>query len=52
MRFIRVWTVTAVSPFARLVEALRGGSTGFFRNYITYTMPTPKIATCATKSTS
>ena len=34
VRFIRVWTVTAVTPFARVVELLRGGSVGFFRNYI------------------
>jgi rod shape-determining protein MreC len=32
---IRVWTVTAVTPVARVVEGLRGGSLGFFRNYIT-----------------
>ncbi|MGP8246419.1 MAG: rod shape-determining protein MreC [Bryobacteraceae bacterium] len=31
---IRVWTVTAITPFARVLEALRGGGTGFFRNYI------------------
>jgi rod shape-determining protein MreC len=31
---IRVWTVTAITPFARLLEAVRGGGTGFFRNYI------------------
>src|SRR5580692_9287201 len=35
VRFIRVWTVTAVSPLARLVEALRGSSISFIRNYIT-----------------
>jgi rod shape-determining protein MreC len=34
VRVIRVWTVTAVTPFARVVELLRGGSVGFFRNYI------------------
>jgi rod shape-determining protein MreC len=34
IHFIRVWTVTAVTPFARVVEALRGGSTGFLRNYV------------------
>jgi rod shape-determining protein MreC len=32
--FIRVWTITAVTPFARLVEAVRGGGAGFFRDYI------------------
>src|SRR5579863_3549876 len=35
VRFIRVWTVTAVSPFARLVEGMRGSSLSFVRNYIT-----------------
>ena len=34
VRMIRVWTVTAVTPAARLLEALRGGGLGFFRNYI------------------
>jgi rod shape-determining protein MreC len=34
IHFIRVWTVTAVTPFARIVEGLRGGSTGFLRNYV------------------
>ena len=34
VRIIRVWTVTAVTPFARVVELLRGGSVGFFRNYV------------------
>jgi len=34
VRVIRVWAVTAVSPAARLLEGLRGGSTGFVRNYI------------------
>lgn len=33
-RMIRVWTVSAVTPFARVVEWMRGGSTGFVRNYI------------------
>jgi len=31
---IRVWTVTAITPFARVLEAVRGGGVGFFRNYI------------------
>ena len=35
VRFIRVWTVTAVTPVARMLEGLRGGSVGFVRNYIT-----------------
>jgi rod shape-determining protein MreC len=34
VRVIRVWTVTAVTPFARVVELMRGGSVGFIRNYI------------------
>jgi rod shape-determining protein MreC len=34
MRMIRVWTVTAVTPVARIVEALRGGSSGLIRNYV------------------
>jgi rod shape-determining protein MreC len=34
VRIIRVWTVSAVTPIARVVEGLRGGSTGFVRNYI------------------
>src|ERR1039458_7917022 len=32
--FIRSWTVTAVSPLAKLVDSLRGGSIGFVRDYI------------------
>ena len=35
VRMIRVWTVTAVTPVARVVEWLRSGSIGFIRNYIT-----------------
>lgn len=34
VRMIRIWTVTAVTPVARIVEGIRGGSTGFLRNYI------------------
>jgi len=34
VRFIRIWTVTAVTPVARVVEWFRGGSIGFVRNYI------------------
>ena len=34
VRMIRVWTVTAVTPVARIVEALRGGSSGLIRNYL------------------
>jgi rod shape-determining protein MreC len=35
VRFIRVWTVTLVSPLARLMEGMRGSSIGFVHNYIT-----------------
>ena len=31
---IRSWTVTAVTPLARLIEGVRSGGVGFFRNYI------------------
>jgi rod shape-determining protein MreC len=34
VRLIRIWTVTAVTPVARIIEGLRGGSTGFLHNYI------------------
>jgi rod shape-determining protein MreC len=32
--FIRVWTVTAVTPIASVVEWFRGGSSGFLHNYV------------------
>jgi rod shape-determining protein MreC len=34
VQLIRVWAVTAVTPVARIVEGLRGGSSGFLHNYI------------------
>ncbi|HEY7391047.1 MAG TPA: rod shape-determining protein MreC [Bryobacteraceae bacterium] len=34
VRIIRVWTVSAITPAARVMEWLRGGSIGFVRNYI------------------
>jgi rod shape-determining protein MreC len=34
VRIIRLWTVTAVTPVARLLEGVRGGTTGLVRNYI------------------
>jgi len=34
VHLIRVWTVTAVTPMARILEGFRGGSIGFVRNYI------------------
>jgi rod shape-determining protein MreC len=33
VRVIRVWTITAVTPVARVVEAVRGTTVGFWRNY-------------------
>ena len=35
VRFIRVWTVTVVSPLARVMEGMRSSSIGFVHNYIT-----------------
>ena len=35
VRMIRVWTVSAITPAARILEGLRGGGVGFVRNYIT-----------------
>jgi rod shape-determining protein MreC len=34
VRMIRVWSVTAITPFARVLETIRGGTTGFVQNYI------------------
>ena len=34
VRMIRVWTVSAVTPAARILESLRGGGVGFVRNYV------------------
>jgi len=34
VRMIRVWTVTAVTPVARVVEGIRGGGSGFLHNYV------------------
>jgi len=34
VRMIRVWAVTAITPVARIVEGVRGGSTGFLHNYV------------------
>ncbi len=34
VRMIRIWTVTAVSPVARIIEGFRGGGAGFLRRYI------------------
>jgi len=35
VRMIRVWSVAAVTPVARIIELFRGGGVGFFRSYIT-----------------
>jgi rod shape-determining protein MreC len=35
MRMIRVWTVTAITPVARIIEGVRGGGAGLLRNYVT-----------------
>ncbi len=34
VRMVRVWSVTAITPLARVLETVRGGTTGFFSNYI------------------
>ena len=34
VRLIRIWAVTAVTPFARVIEGARGGTQGFLQNYI------------------
>ena len=34
VRMVRVWSVTAIMPFARVLETVRGGTSGFFSNYI------------------
>lgn len=34
VRMIRIWSITAITPLARLLETVRGGGSGFFRNYI------------------
>ena len=34
VRVIRIWTVTAVTPVARVIEMFRGGGLGFVRNYV------------------
>ena len=34
VRMVRIWSVTAITPLARVLETVRGGTSGFFRNYI------------------
>jgi rod shape-determining protein MreC len=33
VRLIRVWAVTAVTPLAKVIESVRGGTTSFFSDY-------------------
>lgn len=33
VRFIRVWAVTGITPLARVIEAVRSSTTGFFTDY-------------------
>jgi rod shape-determining protein MreC len=34
VRLIRVWAVSAVTPLAKLLESVRGGAAGLFRDYV------------------
>lgn len=34
VRMVRVWSVTAITPLAKVLETVRGGTAGLFRNYI------------------
>lgn len=34
VRMIRIWSVTAITPLARVLETVRGGTSGFFGNYV------------------
>src|SRR6202167_2125547 len=34
VRMVRIWSITAITPLARVLETVRGGTSGFFRNYI------------------
>ncbi len=34
VRMVRVWSVTAITPLAKVLETVRGGTAGFFGNYI------------------
>jgi len=34
VRMVRVWSITAITPLARVLETLRGGTSSFFQNYI------------------
>jgi rod shape-determining protein MreC len=35
VRMIRVWAVTAVTPFAKMIEIVRSGTVGFVESYVT-----------------
>ena len=34
VRMVRIWSVTAITPLARVLETVRGGTSSFFGNYI------------------
>jgi rod shape-determining protein MreC len=34
VRMVRIWSITAITPLARVLETVRGGTSGFFANYI------------------
>jgi len=34
VRMVRIWSITAITPLARVLETVRGGTLGFFGNYI------------------
>jgi rod shape-determining protein MreC len=34
VRMVRVWSVTAITPLAKVLETARSGTSGFFHNYI------------------
>src|ERR1700691_679813 len=34
VRMVRIWSITAITPLARLLETVRSGTAGLFRNYI------------------
>ncbi len=34
VRMVRIWSVTAITPLARVLETVRGGTAGFFGSYI------------------
>src|SRR5579862_7648328 len=34
VRMVRVWSVTAITPLAKVLETVREATVGFFRNYV------------------